>query len=41
MNKYTVTFFTNGYSQQPADLVDISVLPELPILEEDGFTFEG
>ena len=41
MNKYTVTFFTNGYGQQPDSLTEVSVLPELPILEEDGFTFEG
>ncbi len=38
---YTVSFFINGYGQQPVDLVNITVLPELPVLTEEGFTFDG
>ena len=38
---YTVSFFINGYGQQPVDIVNITVLPELPVLTEEGFTFDG
>ena len=38
---YSVSFFINGYGTQPETLANISVLPELPILEENGFIFEG
>lgn len=38
---YNVSFFINGYGTQPESLTDISVLPELPVLEEAGFIFEG
>lgn len=38
---YNVSFFINGYGTQPESLTDISILPELPILEEAGFIFEG
>ncbi len=38
---YNISFFINGYGQQPDNLTNISVLPELPVLEEDGFIFDG
>jgi hypothetical protein len=38
---YNVSFFINGYGTQPESLTDISILPELPVLEEAGFIFEG
>jgi hypothetical protein len=30
-----------GYGLQPDAIVDVDTLPELPMLEEDGFIFEG
>ena len=38
---YTITFFNNGYGQEIADLTNINIIPDLPILEEAGFIFEG
>lgn len=38
---YNVSFFINGYGTQPESLTDVSILPELPVLEEAGFIFEG
>jgi uncharacterized repeat protein (TIGR02543 family) len=38
---YTISFFINGYGQQPDDITNINVIPELPILIEEGFTFGG
>ena len=38
---YNVSFFINGYGTQPESLTNISILPELPVLEEAGFIFEG
>jgi uncharacterized repeat protein (TIGR02543 family) len=38
---YNISFFINGYGQQPDSLTDVSVLPELPVLTEDGFIFDG
>ena len=38
---YNISFFINGYGQQPDNLTNISVLPELPVLTEDGFIFDG
>ena len=38
---YTITFFNNGYGQEVAALTNVNIIPELPILEETGFIFEG
>ena len=38
---YTISFFTNGYGQQPNSISNVNTIPELPILVEDGFTFGG
>jgi hypothetical protein len=38
---YTISFFINGYGQQPDDITNINVIPELPVLTEEGFIFEG
>jgi hypothetical protein len=38
---YTISFFINGYGQQPNSISNVNTIPELPILEEDGFIFEG
>ena len=38
---YTLSFFINGYGIQPEDILDIEILPALPLLKEEGFIFEG
>ena len=39
---YTVTFNTNGHGDQPEAISNITTLPNpLPVLSEDGWTFEG
>ena len=38
---YTISFFNNGYGQNLEPLVGATTIPNLPILEEEGFIFEG
>ena len=38
---YTISFFNNGYGQNLEPLTGVTTIPNLPILEEEGFTFEG
>ncbi len=38
---YDVTFNTNGHGSQPEELKNITELPELPKLEEEGYRFLG
>jgi hypothetical protein len=38
---YTISFFTNGYGTQPDPIVNVTTTPELPVLTEEGFIFEG
>ena len=38
---YDVTFEINGHGQQPDILEKITELPELPVLVEEGYTFNG
>ena len=38
---YSISFFINGYGQQPGSIDNVLVIPELPILSEEGFIFNG
>lgn len=38
---YKVEFEENGHGIKPKTLTDLTSLPELPILEEEGYTFDG
>ena len=40
--KYNVTYVINGHGTQPTNLTDQTKLPDtLPVLSEEGYTFEG
>jgi uncharacterized repeat protein (TIGR02543 family) len=38
---YTVTFENNGHGEAPKEVKEVTKLPTLPTLEEEGWTFEG
>lgn len=38
---YDVAFNTNGHGEQPEVLIQITELPELPVLQEEGYQFTG
>ncbi|MDE7384146.1 MAG: InlB B-repeat-containing protein [Anaeroplasmataceae bacterium] len=38
---FDIIFNTNGHGVQPEELTDITELPELPTLEEEGYRFNG
>ena len=38
---YTISFFNNGYGQQLDPISGVTIIPELPLLSEDGFIFDG
>ena len=41
MTTYSISFFNNGYGQQLEPINDVTIIPELPLLVEDGFMFDG
>lgn len=41
MKSYSVCFDSNGHGDDPESIKDVTILPDLPVLEEEGFTFLG
>ena len=41
VNTYDITFENNGYGEKPNDIKDITVVPQLPVLSNEGYNFLG